>query len=240
MISDDMLVRAVFEADTAILNMLPDPSTCSHNFSLSFQRKMNRLIHKVKHLVVYQVLRRVACIFIAFLLAACMFLTFNSKVRATVIDWIEERFNEFYHYFFVGEDSITHPELNITHNVGDSSDMSGEKAYYLGWVPDGYVLMDSFETPGGETYIYVNSSTQILQFAYLYGDSTSSVFTGKGEYEQKYISDGSLQAEILLSVDKSDSNVISWKSADGNVLFNIIAFVEEQDLVKMARSLSVK
>lgn len=250
LISDEMIRKAAFEVDQAILDMFPDDGEYDHVFSPSFERKMERLIRKEKHFTAYRFLKRVACVFIAFLLAASMTVASNSKVRAAVLDWVEEHFGQFYHYFFVGEDvnrGIDETgeigETGATEDVGATEGTTvpiGLPEYSLGWVPEGYSQVDMFSVQDGVTCIYLSDSMQMIQFTYVYGDDGQEVFTGVGEYEQKFIANGNLYAELLLALDSSDSNVITWVSDNGMVRFAITGFLDEATLIKMAQGLVVK
>lgn len=42
-ITDEMLAQAAKEVDEAILNQLPDPAECKHEFAPEFYRKMAEL-----------------------------------------------------------------------------------------------------------------------------------------------------------------------------------------------------
>lgn len=219
MFSDELLERAVLEVEQAILDSLPDSRECRHDFSLSFQRKMKKLIHRANHIVAYRVLRRVACIVIAFLVSMSMILTFNAEARAAVLDWVKEQFEGVYHYFFVREDV---PEER--------------NSYYLDWVPDGYVLRDSIEIDNGVSYLYANSSGDLLYFAYMYGSESRAVMSGRGKYDQKYIVDGTFCAEVFLALDSVETNIITWTGDNGSVIFTITGYLGEEDLIKIAKS----
>lgn len=249
LITDELLSKAAYEVDMAILDMLPEPSECDHVFSASFENKIKKLIRKAKHFVAYKVLKRVACILIAIILSGCLFVALHPSARAAVVDWVKEKVDDFYHYFFIGE---TKPETVIpdtTENTKDTdgidateaTSVAGEmKKYYLSWVPEGYALLTSFDEENKITYIYVDATGQMMQFNYMHGDDNRSLLIGGGDYEQKYVTVGSMQAEVLLAKTSEHSNAVIWKSEDGNIIFAISAFVDEDDLIKMVENCIVE
>lgn len=242
MITDEMLSKAIRELDEEMMASLPDPKDCKHVFSPEFERKMQKLLNKAKYFVVYTTLKRVACIFIALLVSASMFLAVNPSARAAVVDWIQERFGEFYHYFFVGEEVPEETDADVTNEIVEPTVLDGSGltteggSYCLGWVPDGYTLLNSVKSDNVNTVIYVSDSHQMLYFTYLLGSNSNSVYTGVGEYKQKFVSSANIYAEILLAIDEDDTNVITWLSDDGKIRFTISSYLGEADLIKMAQS----
>lgn len=239
-ITDEMLAEASYEINEAISEKLAASSECEHVFSPAFEKKMKKLIWKADHYVMYKALKRAACIFIVFLLSASMFLAFNPEARAAIANWVMERYNEFYHYFFVGE---TEPEETVetdatgTEETYEATTVTEESTTYsLGWIPDGYDLLTSTETGNKGTLFYANNSGQILQFMYIKGADGNSLFAGIGEYEQKYITEGDFQAEILFALESDMTNAITWKDDSGDVMFYISGNLSEDELIKMAQN----
>lgn len=236
LITDEMLTRAAFEVDAAILAMLPDETECDHVFSPAFHAKMKRLIWRAKHLTAYTALKRVACVFIAFLVSASIFLAASPTARAAVVDWVQERFNEFYHYFFVGE--LPSAEVDGAFDGNSLEEAVDFRDYYLSWVPDGYVESSSFESDNLMMVIYENESNEIIQFSCIPETKTHVVFTGVGDYEQEFIVQNGITMEVLLALNPVDSNVITWTNYDDNARFTIAAFVDKAALVKMAQNVA--
>ena len=220
MISDAALKEAASAVNQAMLDALPNPENCTHVFSPRFERKMRKLIRRVKHPIIYKTLNRVACALIVLILSAGLFLTFHTEARAAVVDWIKEKVEDFYHYFA--------PEQ------GQEAAIPGE--YCLGWIPEGYELLFSENVEGSKTEYYRNDAGQILQFHCLYHTSYSSLLVGGGEYDEKYIVTEKLEASIHLSKGSNNSNGIVWYVGNGNTLLHISANLEEEDLIKIAEN----
>ena len=220
-ISEERLKQAILEYDDALMASLPDPSECDHVFSASFERKMKKLIRKADHFVAYKVMRYAASILIAFLLSASMFLAFNSEARATVVNWVKERFEGAYRYFFTAEDVESSVE------------------YKLGWLPEGYELVDSFEDFMGKSFDYCDENGRRLYFAYSKGINALSFTTADGTYEEKHVVEEGLRVDLYISHEKNKANAITWISNNENIIFTISAYESEDALIKMAKGVKV-
>lgn len=226
MISDAALKEAAFAVDQAMQDALPKPEECDHVFSPAFEKKMRKLIRKANHPVAYKVLNRAACALLVLVLSASLLLTFHPKARAAVVDWIKEKMGDFYHYF--APEKASEPE----------AEAATPEDYCLGWLPEGYTLLFS-NTTDRKTEAYVNDAGQILQFQCVYS-SSGSLAVGGGEYTEKQVMIGNLQAEIYLAKDNSRGNGIIWSANNGNILLCISAQLGEADLIKMAESVFIQ
>lgn len=216
-VSEERLTQSILEYDDVLMASLPNPSECVHVFSESFERKMRKLIRKADHYVAYKVLRYAASVLITFLLSASLFLTFNSEARAAVVDWIKEYAHGVYNYFFTAEET----------------EISAD--YALGWVPDGYELVNSFEHLTGKSFNYHNQDGKKLYFAYSKGTKDISFTAGDGTYIEKHIFEDGFQVDIYLSQTENKANGITWISEDENILFTVSAYENEDVLVQIAK-----
>lgn len=224
MITDERLRRALEEYDKAVMAALPEPSACDHQFSPRFERKMRGILRMAKHPVAYKTLQRAACILLALLALFGGVIAFNPDVRAAVIEWVKEQFGQFSHYYHTGE---TTPEP------------AEWKQYELGWLPEGYVLVDSTSKKNRESFFYVNASEQIIQFFYYY-ETTSGTFIKEDEHTHKTVSLGEYSADIYLALDPSRGNAIVWTDPESGMLFYISAVATEDELIQMAASVAEK
>jgi len=221
-ITEERLTQAILEYDDALMASLPDPSECIYEFSNSFERKMKKLIRKADHYVAYKIMRYAASILIAFILSVSLLLSFNAEVRASVVNWIREHAYGVYNYFFTAEEA----------------DRSSE--YVLGWVPEDYVLDDSFVHAFGKNIQFVDSEGNVLLFAYMKGSDTISFTAGEGKYVEKMIIDGNFYAELYISTKEDISNFIVWRNKNEELIFTISAFENEDTLIKMAKNVITK
>ena len=227
MISDAALKEAAFAVEQAMLDALPKPEECDHVFSPRFERKMRKLIRKTNHPIVYKALSRAACALLVLVLSASLLLTFHPKARAAVVDWIKEKIGDFYHYFAPEKES--EPE----------AEAATPEDYCLGWIPEGYTLLFSNISEVDKVECYLSTSGKILQIHCIYSTSSGSLLVGGGEYEEKQVMIGDIQAEIYLAKDSS-GNFIIWPVNNGNILLCISSQLEEADLIKMAESVFIR
>ena len=224
-ISEERLTQAILEYDDALMASLPDPSECVYVFSDSFERKMKKLIRKTDHYVTYivhEAMRYAASILIALLVSASMIISFNPEARAAVVNWIKEYAHDVYNYFFTAEEVESNAE------------------YVLGWLPDGYKLLDSLDHSKGKTYIYSNESGNLLHFSYMRSYKNASFTVGTGNYEEKRVVESDFQADLYISLEKDNGNAITWIGDDDEIIFSISAFENEDVLTKIAKSVTVK
>jgi len=226
MISDAELKEAAAAVNQAMLDALPKPEECTHVFSPAFERKMRKLIRRVRHPLVYKSLQRAACLLIVFVLSAGLFLAFHTEARAAVVDWVREKVEDFYRYF-APEDGAEEDELEST--------APGE--YCLGWIPEGYTLLFSDDLETSKLEMYINESGQALQFQSIKRGFSGAIQFGGGDYDEKTIVTDNLEASVYLSKNKDRGNVITWSESNGNILLYISAPLEEAELIRIAENI---
>ena len=129
MITDEMIAEAAAKYNDALIQYWQNVEMEEHEFSSKFERKMRRLIWKVKYPYMHKALRSVACILIAFLISFASVLTFNVEARAAFTRWIREVYEDSIVYEFFGDRSET-----------------ASLDYRVTWVPDGYELVDEYKS----------------------------------------------------------------------------------------------
>ena len=221
MIGKDAFISALEEIDNAILAALPDPGDCSFHFSNRFEQRMRSVIRRGNHPTMYKTLQRVACVLLALLMLFSSVMIFNTDARASVIGWIKEQYESFYHYFFPAETTATE-----------------QVQYTLGWVPDGYTLINTQTTELRITQIYFGPSNQMIQFTYQQGTNASYAFFDAEAFTQHSVIVGSLNAEIYISTTQESTNSIVWSDPSRGVLFSISAPLTETELIKIAENIT--
>lgn len=224
MISNERLRSALEDYDKAIMAALPSPADCDHQFSPQFERKMRKLCRRAKHPVAYKALQRAACILLALLALFGGIIAFNPDVRAAVLDWIKEQFGHFTHYYSTEETTPAPAE---------------RKQYELGWLPEGYMYIDSIPGEDCGSLIYVDNFGHILQLNYYYGTTVSPFIKGD-EHSQKTVALGNHTADIYLALDSNNGSAIIWTDTENSVLFYISAVATEEELIQMAAGVTEK
>ena len=219
MISKESFFSALKEVDNAILATLPDPHDCSFQFSTRFEKKMRSVVRHGNHPVIYKALQRVACILLVLFMLFSGVMIVNTEVRASVIGWIKEQYETFYHYFFPAETTATE-----------------QIEYTLGWIPDGYTLASSYSSDSIETTVYFHSSGNMIQFSYLYGSEKITDFVVSKDYDHYEVAIKGSTAEIFIASSPNKANGILWEDETRTVFFSISAPLKEPELVRLAES----
>lgn len=220
MITDEMLEQAAEEFANAIDMSLPDPSECTHQFSHRFERKMQRLIRRVEHPALYRTLRSAACIVLVMMIGFGSILTVSVEARAAVFSWVKQQYDNFYVYFFDGK-------ANVAEYV----------KYSPGWMPEGCVFVTSYETAGGEVYIYTDADDTLIQFSYTSDPSKGNLYVDGVDYHVEQIEVNNCKGEVYLSDDASKTNGIIWNDETNTVLFSVSGNFKKETLIKIAEAI---
>ena len=194
-----------------------------HKFSLKFEKKIKRLKRKAEHPFLYRTLQRVASIALAILIGGGTWLAVDVEARAAFFGWVKEVYETFFVYRF-----------------SDEVDISAEtKNFEPRWVPDGYEKTRTIDTGGRINIVYKNESGQFLKFNYIYDPNETNIFVSADGGRTKTTVVGDYQADLILFDDPSVANCILWSDFD-ECAFYISAFLNEEDLVKIANSIYEK
>lgn len=223
MISKETFLAALEEIDNAILATLPELEECSFQFSERFERKMRSIIRRGNHPIMYKALQQVACMLLVLLMLFSSVMIFSTDARAVVIGWIKEQYDTFYHYFFPAE-----------------SKTSEKEEYTLGWVPDGYFLLDSYADETGANIVYIDNSNQFLQFSYSYGGRINSIFADGETYEHQQFKLDNNIADLYLSTVEGISSGVVWIDSRDETLFCISAILDKDELIMIAENVIKK
>lgn len=223
MINDTMLRQAAAELAIAMNESLPDPKECAHQFSPKFEKKIKRLTRRTNHPIIYRSLRRVASILLVVVIGFCSVLAVSAEVRATVLGWVKEQYQSLYEYFFEGE--TVNPET---------------AAYYPGWLPEDCEFVTSYETAGGEVYIYSTAQKSLIQFSYISDPDVEKMYMDGVEADKKTVMINGCSGEIYISDNEEETNNIIWMNESQTVLFSISGDYNEEILIKMAENIEKK
>lgn len=219
MITDAMMSQAAALLAEAINNSLPAPCECMHDYSTNFERKMKRLIRKVDHPVRHRMLRAVASILLIIFIGFGAVLSISAEAREIVFGWVRHQCGSFYDYFFVGENRN-----------------AIQAKYYPNWMPDDCTFLASYETSGGEEFIYSDDEGMLVQFAYISNPSNESLHIDGVEYEKHKIRINNYTGEIGIATVSTETNYVVWIDTDQNILFFISGKYDEDTLLKMANN----
>lgn len=221
MISEERLRTAARAVSQALIDSLPEPEDCHHDFSPEFERKMKKLIRRSRHWGLYQGLKRAACFFLVLLLSSGAFLTVNAEAREIVFGWVSEKFEDAQRYFYPGE---TTSSVDIVRYRLD--------------VPDGYWLEDTLDEETLVNEIYLNEEGAYISFTYQYETETSSgeEYVIDTDAEKKQVRVNGVTADLYLSNSEDANNTIIWTDPETGALIDVTAFMDEDDLIDLAES----
>ena len=224
--SDDELREAAKKVQDALLDTLPPPSECQHEFSPEFEAKMKKLCAKSRwRRSLKRAAKRVAMVFITVLVGVGTWLAVDTEARAAFFGWVKERYENYVVYRF--------PEEAVT---GDSMVPTNGK-YQLAEVPEGYSLSYLDVGTNNNSMLYENEAGDYLTVLYSFDTEVSAlyVFTSEnGTFHQTTV-DGH-PADYVQSNSPEEVNTILWVD-DNNTSFAIAGFFTEDELVEMAEGI---
>ncbi len=223
MITDEMLAQAAAELADAINESLPSPSECTHQFSPRFEKNMKRLIRRANHPTVYRALRSVVSILLVIMIGFGSTLAVSAEAREIVFGWVKQQYENFYEYFFEGEVEPTE-----------------SAKYQPGWMPEGCEFVTSYETAGGEVYIYTDAEETLIQFSYTSDPNNESVYVDGVGYAKEVVAVNGFQAEIYISQAENETNSIIWNDESGVILFTASGNFDQETLIKIAENIEKK
>ena len=168
-------------------------------------------------------LSRVACVFLAVLLTGSAVLTFSVEARAAFFGWIREQVETYYMYFFVGNAAVTEPAK-----------------YELGWMPENCIFVTSYETAGGEVYIYTDERDTLIQFTYTSEPDNEKVYVDCAEYTEKQVTINGNTASLFIAPSEDNTDGIVWIDPDTNTLFFVSGHFDQETFIKIAENVKEK
>lgn len=222
MITDEMIAEAAAKYNDALVQYWQNVEMEEHEFSSKFERKMCRLIWKVKYPYMHKALKSAACILIAFLISFASVMTFNVEARAAFIEWLKSKIDGAIVFQYIGM------PVEIE-----------RYEYILRYLPEDYIEKTCIKEENYTTVIYVNDEGKQLTFNYTYATDATKIYLCAAEHETLCVTVGNYNATIYIPIKETSRNDIVW--IDGNnVYFRVSAYADASELVKLAESVSKK
>ena len=168
-------------------------------------------------------LSKVACVFLAVLLTGSAVLTFSVEARAAFFGWVREQVETYYMYFFEGNAAVTEPAK-----------------YELGWMPENCIFVTSYETAGGEVYIYTDERDTLIQFTYTSEPDNEKVYVDCAEYTEKQVTINGNTASLFIAPSEDNTDGIVWTDPDTNTLFFVSGHFDQETFIKIAENVKEK
>lgn len=112
--------------------------------------------------------------------------------------------------------------------------------YELSYVPENCIFVTSYETAGGEVYIYTDERDTLIQFSYTSEPNKEDTYVIYEEVERVDVTVNDYPAEIFITPSEDETDGIVWTDHDTNTLFFISGHFDEDTLIQMAESVIEK
>lgn len=222
--NEEELSRAAARAAELLNEALPRPEDCNHTFSPRFRRKMRHLLFRQQHPVLTRGLQSAAVLFLTITVLFGSLLTVSTDAREFVSGWVKTRIETIYHFYYEGDAA-----------QADSTE------YVLGWIPDGYTLVETVDFPGQRIYNYADADKKwYLSFTYSVDSSDADIFLLNADCTQKEVTVNGIPATLYIPLNDDNSPDIIWEDREKGVLFILTAHVSEDVLIKMAENIVAK
>ena len=218
---DDEMKALAAQMHEAELDSIPQKEELQGRYKLSdvFYGKMRRLSRKVdRKKKVISAVRYAAAT--AAVIAICCIVTQPGIVTKACEELIR-KFEEHINFKFKGDlDIAVVPE------------------YEAGYVPDGYVLEESYYDELGGLLVYWKGENR-LTIEYGRSDKSLNIDHEDKKYEIIDLEDG-IEIHYFKSESGEKSNSMIWLSKDEKIVFSLIAKLSEEELMKIQKNLREK
>lgn len=224
MMTEKLLTEAAFSLNDAIIDQLPSSELCTHTFSAEFEKKMQKVIRRGNHPVLYRQLQRAAILVLVVLLSFTALMVVSPTARARVIAWIREQIAGYTAYSYFGE-----------------TDSGRENVKYeFGYLPDGYKLQRVIQQNGIHIMIFENHATkELIYFSHTQDASAITYFVKDRSYTEQKIDIHSEDGLYLEANEDCMANEIIWFDSKEELFFLISAHLEKEDMIKIAENIKI-
>ena len=215
--ADDLRrVCAAYAAESvASAEALPDPGfepSAAHWNAI--QRMIDRSYRKSRRHAFY--CRAAAVVAVIVILFSTLMVT-NVHAREAVMRWLRQVFPDHVSYQFFGEPA------------GDLHQ------YTIGWIPEGFELVDEFEFDGYRMYTY-ESEDESFSVSFASIEDGFTIEIGDAAFEMQEVFVNGLPATLYVDIDDASKNLI-WISEDGNVEIDMAGDISIELLMQIAGSI---
>lgn len=229
MLTDAILREATADAERFLLSIVPEDGE-PHVFSKRFERKMQRLIRRTNHPIRYPVMRAAAVAVLTIVILFGAVMAVSPEARAAVIGWVKGISGVYVEYSkdpdtgYVPTDDPTQPTEPVKYE------------YRLSSVPEGYRELRVIDGSDRRTYMYINDAGMFLQFTYIYGMQSDSIFIKVENYAQYTAPVNGVSADIYIANAENETSVIIWQDPHSDTLFQITALADRAELIRLAEA----
>ncbi len=191
--------------------------------SEKFNKKMQKMIKSrtnLYHKATLTGLRRAVCVIAAILTLMLSTLSVGA-VRDAIKDFVFKAFS-------------THDSIKSNHSATKDYPKTIEKVYELGYVPEGYELLDYSADENNVSYMYFFEDKAIL-----FMQSTKDAYSTNVDNEQS--------TKSIETYDNQEYMVYVWNSGDikiiwdnGEYIFSLFGTFNKEEAIDLCKSLKIK
>ncbi len=224
--SEDALRQAAASVRQSMLDSMPLPSQCTHEFSPGFQGKMERLVSgERRRKSVRKALRRVAMFLGAVLVSAGVWLTVDAEARAAFTAWVRDVYESSVVYRFYGEPAA-----------------EALPAYRIAWLPEGYETLDVLDNGNVFNAFYQQGDDVMTGFVFEYFFAQDSTLLGmpffdEENYNIQTIEIHGTQADFYQPLVPEETSTLIWIDESVGIVFTLNGFLDEAAMVHIAESI---
>lgn len=209
----------------SMLSDLPEPESCTREFSPEFQTGMERLFTRERVQTALHTVRRfAAAVILLIFFGAGAVLAVDTEARADFFAWMRKLYENSIVYEFFGEK----PE-------------EGLPSYELGWVPEGYEAVDVYrdDTMYSAIYMKVDEPETVFVFEYHIRQEGEiyEVLYDEEKYEIKTVDINGFEGDLYLSLVETETNTLIWLDTIRGVVASISGYLEENDIMHIAEEM---
>ena len=225
-ITDEALYQHAAEARDIWLDTLPkDDELPEHQFSDEFMasfeamKKQDKVQRKKKSL---RPLRRVAAVFLAFLIGSGTWLGVNTEARAAFTQWIRNIWEDGVVYTFVGES----PDKSIPD-------------FHCTWLPEGMKAEELVHLgqQGYTVYFGENDLHCSLDYSYMQEGSAHFISpSGEDGLRHEVVEINGMPGDFYIEKEEGHSHVLLWFDEKTSIAFTLHSNLPPEDILRMAES----
>ena len=222
MIDDEKFLQDLYEAQDYLISQYPEVTEEDNKLPLRFRWKMNKIIEKHDHRIIYYVKKVIAIALLFIGIFGGAVFAFDENARANVLDWFRERFSE-----------------NVFHYHNHSDNKADIDLYSLmDYIPDGYRFVRKMKQEGKFTEIYSDDTGHFIAFSVISPEYDGEIYIYSDKnpiMDPVYVEQ--LCADLYLSETDQESNVITWKDGE-SIRFIIMGCLDSEQLIELAEKIN--
>lgn len=221
--TDDELREAAIAVRDAMLASIPAEEDCPYEFSPGFEGRIRQLYQEKmaekKKKAGHPVLRRVAAIFLATLIALSTWLAVDNRARAAVLRWFREVYeNQIIYRFTEQEEAKVLPDFELT------------------WIPEGYeqTYLHRSELSCDAVYGLPGSKTDVFVLSYCLMSENTNMAIGNVDEPGTPVDVNGVSGYFYPGTESSPASTLTWVREDLGVLIYINSRLDEADVLHIA------